>query len=286
MKKIEINNVNNNDVYSLILTMEVTISEKTKFAQFSNVFRYLPVFNMELVNINISNEGMYIQGMDASQVCLFELKLQEDWFDSFKTDKNYVLGIHSLTFYKVIQCLEDNEQLMKINYNDGDCLHVALENVNGSKKINKYFQLPLVDIDVDMLDIPDTDYSIDMEIRSQSIANYIEQLLIFDETFTLSCTSETINMKSKSESGSLAIEMSEENIMMYAVEDDIEKIEMCFALTYVKNMCAFSKITTSVVISLSEDTPMRFHQSLDDVDIFENSKSYIRLYLAPKMDDD
>ena len=266
--------------------MEVVISDKTKFGQFANVFRYLPVFNMELVNINVSNKGMYIQGMDASQVCLFELKLEEDWFDSFNTDKNYVLGIHSLTFYKVIQCLEDNEQIMKMNYNDGDCLHIALENVNGSKKINKYFELPLVDIDMEMLEIPDTDYSIDMEIKSQSISNYIEQLLIFDETFTLSCSGDTILMKSKSESGSLMIEMSEENIMMYAVEDNIEKIEMCFALTYVKNMCAFSKITKSVVISLSEETPMRFHQSLDNADIFENSESYIRLYLAPKLDDD
>lgn len=266
--------------------MEVVISDKTKFSQFANVFRYLPVFNMELVNINVSIKGIYIQGMDSSQVCLFELNLTNDWFDSFETDKSYVLGIHSLTFYKVIQCLEDNEQVMKINYSDEDFLHIALENSNGSKKINKYFELPLVDIDMEMLDIPDTNYSVDMEIKSQSVSNYIEQLLIFDETFTLTCSSDTINMKSKSESGSLSIEMSEENILMYVVEEDMEKIEMCFALNYVKNMCAFSKITNSVVISLSENTPMRFHQSLDDCDVFEDAESYIRLYLAPKMDDD
>ena len=266
--------------------MEVIISDKIKFGQFSNVFRYLPVFNMELVNINVSSKGIYIQGMDSSQVCLFELKLKEDWFDSFKTDKSYVLGIHSRTFYKVIQCLEDNEQVMKMNFNDDDYLNVALENKNGENKINKYFELPLVDIDMEMLDIPETDYSVDMEIRSQSISNYIEQLLIFDETFTLSCSNETIKMKSKSESGSLSIEMSEENILMYAVEDGMKNIEMCFALNYVKNMCAFSKITKSVIISLSNDTPMRFHQSLDDSEIFEESESYIRVYLAPKLDDD
>ena len=164
--------------------------------------------------------------MDAAQVCLFELKLKEDWFDSFKTDKSYVLGIHSLTFYKVIQCLEDNEQVMKINFNDGDYLNIALENKNGEKGINKYFELPLVDIDAEMLDIPETEYSIDMEIMSQSISNYIGQLLIFDETFTLCCSNETIKMKSKSENGSLSIEMSDENILMYAVEDNIENIEI------------------------------------------------------------
>ena len=37
-------------------------------------------------------------------------------------------------------------------------------------------------------------------------------------------------------------------------------------------MCSFSKITKSVVINLKSETPMRFHQSLDDVDIFENSE--------------
>ena len=61
--------------------------------------------------------------------------------------------------------------------------------------------------------------------------------------------------------------------------------EETYALTYVKNMCSFSKITSSVVINLKSETPMRFHQSLDDVDIFENSKNYIRIYLAPKIED-
>ena len=67
---------------------------------------------MELVNINVSDKGMYIQGwMHHRFVCLSWIK--EDWFDSFKTDKSYVLGIHSLTFYEVIQCLEDNEQIIR-----------------------------------------------------------------------------------------------------------------------------------------------------------------------------
>lgn len=262
--------------------MEFTISTKHKFDAFSGVFRNLPVF-MDIVNMNIGPEGIYIQGMDNSQVSLFELNLTNDWFDSFKTDKKYVLGIHCATFYKVIQCLEDNEQVMKIKYSDGDSLNVSLE--GSTKKINKYFELPLVDIDVDVLQIPITEYDVDMEIKSGAITNYINQLMIFDENFTIKCSEDNILMKSKSESGSMSIEMSEESIILYAIEEGLT-LEQYFALNYIKNMCAFAKSTQSVVLSLKDNTPLRFHQSFDDADIFENSQSYMRFYVAPKIDDD
>ena len=262
--------------------MKIVIKDKTKFDAFANVFRNLPLF-MDLININVNEFGIYLQGMDNSQVCLFELKLKKEWFTEFIVEKNCVLGIHCLTFFKVIQCLEDNNQSMTLEYNDGDFLKVSLE--SDEKTINKYFDLPLIDLDTETLVIPDTDYQVDMEISSNNITNYINQLMIFDETFTIKCNQENIIMKSKSESGSLSIEMTDENILLYMIEEDSE-IEQTYSLKYVKSMCAFSKITQSIVINLKEETPMRIHLSLDDVDTFENSENYLRLYLAPKMDDD
>jgi len=263
--------------------MKLVISNKKKFKIFSNVFRYLPVF-MDTVNINITNKGMYMQGMDTSQVCLFELKLLPSWFDIFELDKDSVLGMHCITFYKVIQCIEDVEQTMTLTYNDGDNLNIAIES-DEKNKVNKYFELPLIDIDTDMLDIPETEYTIDMEIHSNTIANYITELSIFDEEFTIMCNQDKISMKSKSESGSLIIEMCEDSILLYAIEEDIDGIEQKYSLKYVKDICSFSKITDSVVINLKEETPMRFHQSLDEVDLFTESENYLRFYIAPKIED-
>ena len=39
-------------------------------------------------------------------------------------------------------------------------------------KVNKYFELPLIDIDTDMLDIPVTEYTVDMEIHSNTIIRF------------------------------------------------------------------------------------------------------------------
>tara|TARA_Y100001970_G_C14195035_1_gene837530 strand:+ start:406 stop:1200 length:795 start_codon:yes stop_codon:yes gene_type:complete len=264
--------------------MKIVITNKRKFKIFSNIFRYLPVF-MDTVNINVTDKGIYMQGMDTSQVCLFELKLNTDWFDTFEREKNYVLGLHCTTFYKVIQCIEDVEQTMTLTYNDGDKLNIAIESKEKSK-VNKYFELPLIDIDSDMLNIPEVEYSVDMEINSNSITNYITELSIFDEEFKISCTQDKISMNSKSESGGLRIEMSEESILLYAIEEDITDIfEQIYSLKYVKDICSFSKITDSVVINMKEENPMRFHQSLDDVDLFTDSENYLRFYIAPKIED-
>lgn len=260
--------------------MNIVISQKDKFNIFSNIFRHLPLF-METVNINVSDKGIYVQGMDTGQVCLFELVFKSDWFDSFITYKNYVIGIHCATFYKVIQCIEDQEQKMTLYYDDGDLLKVSLE---GDNKVNKYFSLPLIDIDSETMDIPETEYEVDMEILSTSITNYINQLMIFDETFSIQCTQEKIRMKSQSDSGNLSIEMTEDNVLMYAIEEELE-LQQNFSLKYVKNMCAFSKITDSVIINIKNDTPMRFHQSLDDREDFNESENYLRFYIAPKIDE-
>ena len=118
--------------------MKIVITNKKKFKIFSNIFRYLPVF-MDTVNINVTDKGIYMQGMDTSQVCLFELKLIPEWFDTFERKKNYVLGLHCTTFYKVIQCIEDVEQTMTLTYDDGDKLNIAIESKEQSK-VNKYFE--------------------------------------------------------------------------------------------------------------------------------------------------
>ena len=140
-----------------------------------------------------------------------------------------------------------------------------------------------MDIESEVLNIPVTVYDVDIEIDSVSIANYINQMLIFDETFTLRSKQENIILTSKSESGSMSITMNEESIISYAIEEDLD-LTQNFSLNYIKKICAFSKLTKTTFINMKGETPMRFHQSLDEKG-FDESENYIRFYLAPKMDD-
>jgi proliferating cell nuclear antigen len=259
--------------------MKFVISDKKKFSVFSTLFRHLPQFT-ETINLHVSETGIYVQGMDTSQISLFEIKLKNDWFDEFTCEKNCVIGLVCSVFYKVFQCIDNLEQKMTIMFDETkDKLNVKLEGNN----IIKDFEISLLDIDSEILNIPETEYDVDIEIDSGSIANYINQMLIFDETFTLRTTQENIILSSKNESGSMSITIKEESIISYAIEEELD-LTLSFSLNYIKKICAFSKITKSTFINMKKNTPMRFHQSLDNKG-FNESENYIRFYLAPKIDD-
>jgi proliferating cell nuclear antigen len=260
--------------------MKFIISDKNKFQVFSTLFRHLPTFT-ETINLHVTDEGIYAQGMDSSQISLFEINLAKEWFDEFVCEKNCVIGLMCSIFFKVFQCIDSLEQKMTFNYTDDkDFLDITLEGDN----VKKEFQISLLDIDMEMLNIPETEYDVDIEIKSLDISNYINQMLIFDETFSLRCTQEEIIMKSNSESGSMSIILSDDSIIEYAIEEELD-LTQNFSLNYIKKMCAFSKMTRHTFINMKRDTPMRFHQSLDDKKC-EESNNYIRFYLAPKLDEE
>jgi len=259
--------------------MKFVISDKKKFSVFTTLFRHLPQFT-ETINLHVAETGIYVQGMDTSQISLFEIKLKNDWFDEFICESNCVIGLVCSVFYKVFQCIDDMEQKMTVIFDENkETLNVKLEGNN----IIKDFEISLLDIDSEVLNIPETEYDIDIEIDSGSIANYINQMLIFDETFTLRTTQENIILTSKSESGSMSITIQEESIISYAIEEDLD-MSLNFSLNYIKKICAFSRMTKSTFINMKRETPMRFHQSLDKKGC-DDSENYIRFYLAPKIED-
>lgn len=259
--------------------MKIVISDRKKFSVFTTLFRHLPQFT-ETINLHVTDTGIYVQGMDTSQISLFEIKLKKDWFDEFTCESNCVIGLVCGVFYKVFQCIDDIEQKMTLIFDEStEKLNVKLEGNN----IIKDFEISLLDIDSELLNIPETEYDVDIEIDSGSIANYINQMLIFDETFTLRTTQENIILTSKSESGSMSITMQEESIISYAIEEGLD-LSLNFSLNYIKKICAFSRMTKSTFINMKRETPMRFHQSLDNKG-FNESENYIRFYLAPKIED-
>ena len=62
--------------------MKIIIEDQEKKKKFIEIFRQLGKQAND-INIYISNERFYIQGMDGAQVALFEVSLHSDWFDSF-----------------------------------------------------------------------------------------------------------------------------------------------------------------------------------------------------------
>ena len=66
----------------VIITMKVVISEGPKTDKFVAIFRYLKI-NIQEANIIFDEHRLYMQGMDNSQIGLFELVLVKEWFEIY-----------------------------------------------------------------------------------------------------------------------------------------------------------------------------------------------------------
>ena len=73
--------------------MKFVITEPTKVKAFATIFRQLKNIVAD-VNIEFNDDTVYIQGMGQSQVCLFELLIQKDWFTEYEVNKPFVKNLN------------------------------------------------------------------------------------------------------------------------------------------------------------------------------------------------
>ena len=72
--------------------MKLAIKDKNKKDLFIALFQNLKNCS-QLISVLFENDHIFIQGMDKSHVCLFEVKIMNIWFDSYEItpDKKYYI---------------------------------------------------------------------------------------------------------------------------------------------------------------------------------------------------
>ena len=226
---------------------------------------------------------MYIQGMGDSQVCLFELLIQKDWFTEYEVNKPFVMGMHCEFMFKMLGCLEDGQKITMYMKEDADKLSVDFESIGENKTIRKCFEMPLMNIDSEHLIIPEKEYQTDISIMSDEFSDLISQLSIFGEELRIKCNMETIDLTSKGDMGQMTASIEEENIVEYGIEEEVV-VNVCVSLKFIEKMCGFSKISEVAYLHCSNEAPIKLHYSLDDEDSTD-SINYVRFFVAPRIED-
>ena len=63
--------------------MKLCINEPKKSEQFGTIFQNLTQIANEIA-MRFSEDKVYVQGMDSSHVCMFELVLKKEWFSVYE----------------------------------------------------------------------------------------------------------------------------------------------------------------------------------------------------------
>jgi proliferating cell nuclear antigen len=256
--------------------MKVTISNKNKKDLFVALFQIIKGCT-SVVRVIFKEDKMYIQGMDKSHICLFEVNIQKIWFDDYTIDKETTVCFDTNIFHLIISSKQESHDIIMHSYGE-DNINIDLISQEHTKgEFNKYFKIPLADFDYDEMNIPDVDYDAEFSISSKKICEITSQMLAFGTDLNIKCSEEKIDLVTDGIVGEMLVNIPIDDLNEYSiVEGDV--IDLKYSLNYIAKMCLTNKLSSEVIFSISADCPMKINYNLGD-------DSSIVFYMAPKISD-
>ena len=263
--------------------MLISIKDSSKCETFINIFQHIKLW-VPHINLRFSSDKMYAQALDSSHVSVFEISISSSWFDNYEMNEPVTVGVNTQILFRIMNSREDDQSINL--YQDGDSLLLDLKTEEENKKdaFNKYFKVPLVDLEDELMEIPDSDYSFDFTIGSKKFKSLIDQLSSFSDTVGVIYQDDKLYIKSEStEEGEMKIEIPIDDLEYAAVSDETSMIKCSYATRYIQMMCQFLKINKEVSISVDENLPMKVVYEIEGED--ESKNNYVKFFLAPKISD-
>ena len=143
-------------------------------------------------------------------------------------------------------------------------------------KYDKFFTMPMVDVDSEELTIPDTDSSLVFSMESKKFKLLIDQFSNFGDDIEFNyCEDELKLVSDNNTEGSMKINIKLDDMESCEVEEDLE-FNCSYSLKQISNMAQFFKLTSDLFIHISPDQPFKLLYRLED-------ENYFRFFLAPKV---
>ncbi|KAI9471315.1 hypothetical protein LPJ78_002790 [Coemansia sp. RSA 989] len=234
-------------------------------------------------NFDFSETGIRLQAMDKSHIALSFLHLRNDGFSEYRCDRSQTLGINLNSFSKILKCAANDDQVQVKATDKAETLAISFE--SASKDRVSEFNLKLMDIDIDSVDVPDMDYQATVSMSSQEFARIVRDLMSLGDAVTIDATKQGVRFSANGDDGSGSILLrhkkliDDEGSAASTTVDIIEPVNHSLALKYLANFAKAAPLADRVTINLIEDAPVMFEFKISDM-------GQIRFYLAPQIEDD
>jgi proliferating cell nuclear antigen len=259
--------------------MRLTIESKSKLEVFVAIFQLLKNWSSH-ISIHFETDRLYIQSMDKSHICLADIEIKQNWFSSYDTIKNCNIAVDSSQFAILMNYALKNDSIelkLEDEY-EPDKLYINFLNGKENKtSFNHFFELNLIDVEQDDLGIPSVDYDVEFTIDTKKFVEMLSELNTFGSDLTIKCNEQIIELNSSSDSTKLKINVPIDDLDEYSVSEE-EELIVAFSLTHLYKMCASTKLSNKINVSLSSEYPMFLKYDLGD-------ESKVTFYIAPKVSD-
>jgi proliferating cell nuclear antigen PCNA len=263
--------------------MRICISDKKKKDIFVSLFQIIKNCSA-LINATFESESFFIQGLDKSHICLFNVIISTKWFTKYELSESDIenklkLCFDANVFHSIISTKSDNQDLIiKTDDTNEDILCIHFESSETKKgDYKKSFKMPLADYEYEEMHIPEVEYDAEFTVSSKEISDIFTQLSNFGNDIIINCSDEEVRLMTNGVTGEMRVDIPVEDLSTYSVIEG-ENIVLTYSLVYVNKMCITNKLSNEIEFSLSNQCPMKIRYNLGD-------DSSLVFYIAPKMNE-
>lgn len=261
--------------------MTESISFIAKLSQ-GEIFKKLISSMVELCqecNFECSENGIVCQSMDSSHVSLVSVSLNAKGFEEYACDDDCTLGMSLPNLNKILKCSGSKDSLT-ISAKDTEIIRFKFENEAGDQESE--FELKLMTVEEDHLQIPETDYKCIITMPSSQFATICRDLKEIGESVKISATKNGVVFNCTGDIGSanMLLKQNQTAEDEKAIKIQMEEpIEQQFALRYLSSFAKSSCLSSQVQLSFSEGVPLQVSFAMEDL-------GTVKYFLAPKIEED
>ena len=204
------------------------------------------------VNLQFSSEGIKIISMDGSKQAVINLKLEATKFEKFYCKTSTKAGLNMTSLYKIIKSIK-NSDIITLYILESDTTKLQIEIENKEKKTNILTVLKLLDIDEDILEIPNIEFDTVKTMPSNDFQSYIRELSIITNKITLESNNSKFTLSGDGDFAETKIVVGDSNT------NELTANHNASGTFYIKYLLLFTKSTnlcTTVEIYLKNRYPL------------------------------
>jgi len=228
-------------------------------------------------NMCFSPSGATICAMDGAHVALVNMFIDASKIERFQCDTQEIIGVNVSTMIGCLKPVGSFDTLcLEVFEHQPDIMKISITNTE-KKRVHQY-DVKLIDIDCDMLEIPDKDFPCVITIPSTDLHHIVRDLHHIGEKIQIQSTENDLNMSTSGDQASLTVSLKQ-SVEGFACEiSEATEINNTFSAKYMQFFSKASNLSNWVEIYLSQDYPMTIKYNVASI-------GHLQFCLAPCIED-
>jgi len=221
-------------------------------------------------------EGISIGGMDNSHVCVVQVMWKKNAFKSYECNSSVALGLQFETFLKVVKIADPLKELTLIKEARKDVLRIQF----GAERENSFFDIKLLDLENDPLEItdPDENNSTAFTIQSLTFQSMVGEFLGYGDCVNFQVLPKGIKWHVNGDSGTGGRFVKQHpSSSKLKVKRLVTEVNDEYNLKYLHMFCRAVPLTDEITFTSTPGEPMAIRFPIHDLNY-----GHMTFYLAPK----